>query len=322
DGNILNTYWSLYALHVLGKNNTLKKETIHWLQSCQLKNGGFTHQPNPVIGANDEVAYTWAAVKALQLLSAKPENEKACIQYLLSLRNADGGFGNRPDLPSTPMSTYYAIDALKTLNAFSYLEKSKEIKQNKNKEEDFSGLKIYTVQFEARGFGSPCDAVMLADSLHIDVSACKNGAARWISRAQESADQEDVPVIFFNSDDPYGKFIHVKGMGSFGHILHFMAPGEATLPDIGLDPSWQEYHKNYVQPLLKDGGALLLQISNNEPLARILLDESIKNGGYAAISTIHFSQNFLFFLPYLYQYRYQLPFVALEDPHGKESWWW
>lgn len=322
DGNILNTYWSLYALQIFGKNNALKKETIHWLQSCQLKNGGFTHQPDPKIGANDEVVYTWAAIKALQLLSAKPADEKACIDYILSLRNADGGFGNRPGLPSTPMSTYYAIDALKALNAFSFLERSKEIKTEKSREKDFSGLKIYTVQFEAPGFGSPAEAVMLADSLHIQLWGCKNGPNGWISRAQEIADEKKVPVTFFNSDEPYGKFVHIKGMGSFGHILDFIAPAHTKLPEVGDDPSWQEYHKNYVQPLLKDGGALLLQISNNEPLARIILDESIKNGGYAAISTIHFSQNFLFFLPYLYQYRYQLPFVALEDAHGSQSWWW
>lgn len=322
DGNILNTYWSLYALQILGENNTLKKETIHWLQSCQLKNGGFTHQPHPVIGANDEVIYTWAAVKALQLFSAEPADKKACTEYILSLRNADGGFGNRPGLPSTPMSTYYAIDALKALNAFSYLEKAKEIKTEKKSEKDFSGLKIYSVQFEAPGFGSPAEAVMLADSLNIQLWGCKNGPDGWIARAQEIADKKKVPVTFFISDEPYGKFVHVEGMGSFEHILDFIAPAHANLSEIGDDPSWQEYHKNYVQPLLKDGGALLLQISNNEPLARILLDESIKNGGYAAISTIHFSQNFLFFLPYLYQYRYQLPFVALEDAHGSQSWWW
>jgi hypothetical protein len=48
----------------------------------------------------------------------------------------------------------------------------------------------------------------------------------------------------------------------------------------------------------------------------------VKNDGYAAISTIHFDQNFLFWVPFLYQYRYQLPFVALQDAHGTEAWWW
>jgi hypothetical protein len=323
DGNILNTYWSLYALHILGRADSLKEKTIHWLQSCQLKNGGFTHQPNPRIGGNSEITYTWAAVKALQLLSAKPADKKACIRYLLSLRNADGGFGNRPGLPSTPMSTYYAIDALKTLNAFPYLRRSKKATHPQKKRTNFGGLSIYTVQFEAPGVGSPSEAVMLADSLHIQLWGAKNGPKGWITKAQEIADKrQQVSVTFFTADEPYGKFVHIKGMGSFGHILDFWAPADVKLPPIGSDPSWQEYHKNYVRPLLNEGGALLLQISNNEPLARLLLDESIKNGGYEAISTIHFDQNFLFFLPYLYQYRYQLPFVSLQDAHGRQSWWW
>lgn len=330
DGNMLNTYWSLKALHILGKDEKPKEETIHWLQSCQLKNGGFTHQPrlnsssgqaHPEIGANDEVAYTWAAVKSLQLLSANPKDVNACINYLLSLRNADGGFGNRPGLPSTPMSTFYAIDALKTMNAFSDLDKS-TLKKPTEKKVDFSGLKIYSAQFEAPGVGSPAEAVMLADSLHIQLWGSKNGPEGWIATAQKMADEKHIPVTFFVADEPYGKWVHVNGMGSFGHILDFMAPADAKLPPIGNDPTWQEYHKNYVSPLLKMGGALILQISNNEPLARLILDESIRNGGYAAISTIHFDQNFLFWVPYLYQYRYQLPFVSLQDAHGTEAWWW
>jgi hypothetical protein len=30
----------------------------------------------------------------------------------------------------------------------------------------------------------------------------------------------------------------------------------------------------------------------------------------------------LFWLPFLHEYRYQLPFITLEDAHGTESWWW
>jgi hypothetical protein len=111
-------------------------------------------------------------------------------------------------------------------------------------------------------------------------------------------------------------------MGTFSHILDFISPADVKLPEIGNDPPWREYRSTFVQPLLKNGGALFLQISNNEPLARMLLDDAVQKGGYAAISTIHFDQNFLFWDPFLYQYRYQLPFVALQDAHGTEAWWW
>lgn len=338
DGNILNTYWSLYAMDLLGNKSQSGSEAIYWINACQLKNGGFTHQPDPEIGTNDEVAYTWAAIKALQLLSVKPKNTKSCIQYLLSLRNADGGFGNRPGLPSTPMSTYYAIDALKALNALSSLDGAPLIKRPQKEKTDFSGYKVFTVQFEASGSGSPSEAVMLADSLEINLWGAKNAGAGWIETAQEIAYENKVPVIFFQADEPYEKNVYVPGMGTFGHILDYIAPAgigfvpfktgtagqEFRRSAIGLkdSSSWQEFREVAIQPLLKADGGLILQVSNNEPLARILLDESVANGGYLAISTIHFGQNFLFWLPYLDQYRYQLPFVALQDAHGTESWWW
>ena len=225
DGNILNTYWGIDALHILGNEEQLKNETIKWLQSCQLKNGGFTYQPNPVIGANDDVAYTWAAVKALQLLSATPADEKSCIQYLLSLRNADGGFGKQPGQPSSPMATYYAIDALKTLNAFSYLDNAKPIQNSvKKNTPDFSGLKVFTAQFEAQGSGSPEEAVMLAKDLNIQLWGAKNDHPGWTAMAQKIADEKKVPVTFFRADEPYGKNVSVPGLGDFSHILDYIAP--------------------------------------------------------------------------------------------------
>ena len=56
--------------------------------------------------------YTWAAVRALALLGSAPADRDACVRYLWSLRNADGGFGDRPGTPSNPVATYYALDAL------------------------------------------------------------------------------------------------------------------------------------------------------------------------------------------------------------------
>jgi prenyltransferase beta subunit len=322
DGNILNTYWGLLAAGMLDNNsNALTKETIGWLQSCQLSSGGFTHQPNPSIGANDDVAYTWAAVKALGILSAKPNQLPDCIQYLVSLRNADGGFGRQPGLPSDPMATFYAIDALKALDAFSYLDKAKPPVAHAKKQQDFAGLKVFTVQFEASGTGSPAEAVMLADSLHIDLWGAKNENAAWIEAAQRIAKEKKVAVGFFHADEPYGKVVEVAGFGTFSHILDYIAPPQTSV-EVADKADWPHFYQKTVQPLLAANGALLWQISNNEPLARVILDETVKKSGYAAISTIHFGQNFLFWVPFLQQYRNQLPFVSLQDAHGTESWWW
>jgi prenyltransferase beta subunit len=119
DGNILNTLWGLQALAVLGRLEEKKKETIAWLQACQLPNGGFTHQPKAEFAGVDDVAYTWAALKALKMLEAAPLNTEASIQYLFSLANEDGGFGDRHNWRSNPVATFYALQALETLGALN-----------------------------------------------------------------------------------------------------------------------------------------------------------------------------------------------------------
>ena len=72
DGHVMNTWWGLQALQVLGRAGEKKDETIAWLRACQLPNGGFTWQPKPEFAGVDDVAYTWAAVRALKLLGADP----------------------------------------------------------------------------------------------------------------------------------------------------------------------------------------------------------------------------------------------------------
>jgi hypothetical protein len=68
---------------------------------------------------------------------------------------------------------------------------------------------------------------------------------------------------------------------------------------------------------------MLWQICDNEEFARILLDDSVERGGYAAISTFHFGcWNMAYTLPFVFHYRHTIPFVALQDAHGIEPWWW
>jgi prenyltransferase beta subunit len=322
DGNILNTYWSLRALDALDTPKTQTTETIEWLQNCQLKNGGFTHQPNPQIGVNDDVIYTWAGIKALQLLGAKPKNAQAAINYLISLHNADGGFGNRPGLHSTPVATYYAIDALKALDGFASLDKAAAPKPLPVSNPDFTGYKIYTVQYQAQGGGSPREAVMLASRLKIQLWGAKYPAKGWVAEAQKIADEQKVPVTFFLADEPHDNDVTVDGMGSFNHVLDYIAPAKDPI-HYSDNATYNELKNTTLKQLKEVNGGLLLQVSNNEPLARLLLDESINsNSGYLGISTVHFGQNFAFWLPYLMEYRYRLPLVTLQDAHGIEAWWW
>jgi hypothetical protein len=67
---------------------------------------------------------------------------------------------------------------------------------------------------------------------------------------------------------------------------------------------------------------LIWQFGENEELVRMYLDDSVERGGYAAISTYHFGNpDFTNSEPFLHRWRGQIPFVALQDAHGPEPWW-
>lgn len=321
DGNVLITHNVILSLKAFGKNIPAKSELIKWLQNCQDANGGFKHQPSPELAKKPDIIYTWAAIKAMNELGGKPLDTKKAIEYILSCQDFDGGFGNKPGLPSTPMSTYYAIDALKGIDALSALDKKFTGDGIVRVSYGLQGKNIYTAQFQSVGNGSPKEAVALAREFKINLWGAKNSPDGWIKEAQRIADENKVPVHFFITDEPYNKNVFIPGMGKFGHILDYYAKAGAPM-NLPEEATWPELRENYFKLLLQNNGGLILQVSNNEPVARILLDESIDNGGYTALATHHFDQNFAFWLPYLFDYSNRLPMVCLQDGHGTEPWWW
>jgi hypothetical protein len=327
DGHVMNTWWGLQALSFLGRREEKKNETIAWLRACQLKEGGFTFQTNPEFGGLDDVAYTWAAVRSLKLLGATPANRNACIAYLQSLENADGGFADRPGWLSNPMATYHALDALAALDAFETPDSNRKYKFKKRNVPPPlpKNLKVFTIQLEAHGCGSPTEAVELARSLRIHLWGAKNAKPGWIARAQDIADAEKVPVKFFVSNEEYGTWVNVPGLGTYSHTSDLIAPAGVNFgpPLTGRDAiSWPEFRRRRLSPLQKAEGHLIWQFGENEELARLYLDDSLQRGGYAAISTFHFGNpDFTNTEPFLNRYRGQIPFVALQDAHGQEPWW-
>jgi prenyltransferase beta subunit len=322
DGNILNTWWGIHALRTLRRTSERKDETVAWLRACQLPCGGFTHQPRAAIGGSDDVAYTWAAVLALKNLGAAPADREACVRYLSSLWNDDGGFGDRPGLPSSAMATYYALEALVALGATPATTRRAAplVKPLP------AGLKPFTIQIEAQGAGSPVEAVELARALRIHLWGAKNARPGWIARAQAIADAQNAPVRFFVANEEYGTFVSVPGLGTYSHTSDPIAPAGADFgPSLAGEKAtpWPQFLKKRIGPLEKAGGRMVWQINDNEEWSRVQLDDSVERGsGYAAISTFHFVQNFVYMLPFLFRYRHLIPFVALQDAHGDESWWW
>lgn len=327
EGHVINTLWGLQALRVFGRLAERKTETIAWLQACQLANGAFTWQPKPHFGGVGDAGYTWAALRGLALLGAQPINTGGCVEFLLSLRNADGGFGDRPGWLSNPVASFYALDALETLGQIGRIRSTPNARGTASRQiiELSGNLKAFSIQLEAHGQGSPADAVHLAKSLRIHLWGAKNASRDWLLTAQSIADHQGTPVTFFHANEEYGTWVDHPGFGTYSHTSDVIAPPNADFgPSLAANEpvTWPEFRERRLPPLHEAGGRLVWQFGENEALARLLLDDSIERGGYCAISTFHFGNpDFTNSEPFLLRFRGQIPFVALQDAHGNEPWW-
>lgn len=326
DGHVMNTWWGFQAQRALGRAVESREDTVAWLRACQCPGGGFTYQPRAEIGAVDDVAYTWAAVRALKHLGAAPLNRETCLQYLWSLWNADGGFGDRPGWASNPMATYHALDALEALGALDAAAAPATARPTPARRASLpSDLKVFSIQIEAHGQGSPAEAVDLARALRIHLWGAKNAGPAWIARAQAVADARKAPVRFFASNEEYDTWVDVPGLGTYSHMSDVIAPAGTdfgpSLAGRGA-VSWAQFREQRLAPLVAAGGRLIWQFGENEELVRMLLDDALARGGYAAISTFHFGNpDFTNSEPFLNRYRGRMPFIALQDAHGSEPWW-
>lgn len=321
-GHVLNTWWGLQALETLGRGEEKKAELVEWLRRCQLPGGGFTYRPGADIGGVDDLAYTWAAVRALRLVGSEPRDREGCARYLAALWNSDGGAGDRPGWRSNPVATYRALDAQQALG-LPLPERRRAAPPRSRPLPDV--LKVFTAQIEAHGQGSPAEAVDLARALKIHLWGAKNAKPGWLARAQGIADREGVPVRFFVANEEYGTWVDVPGLGTYSHTSDIIGPAGGDIgPSLANQPpvSWPEYRARRLDPLQKAGGRLVWQFGENEELVRMFLDDSLERGGFAAISTFHFGNpDFTNSEPFLNRYRGRIPFVALQDAHGPEPWW-
>jgi hypothetical protein len=334
DGHVMNTLWALQALQVLGREFGRKDELIAWLRSCQLsgkaraQDGGFTFAPKPDFGGVDDIVYTRAALRALKLLGAEPAHRDACIGYVHSLANADGGFSDRPGWLSNASATFYALDALETLGALDTISSLRRAAPLARMVLP-AGLKIYSIQIESHGTGSPAEAVELARSLKIDLWGAKNGKPGWAARVRAIAAEKKVPVTFFTADEEYGTWVDIPGLGTYSHTSDLVAPAGADIgPPLGTRAappapvSWPEFRARRLAPLERAGGRLIWQFGENEELVRMFLDDSVERGGFSAISTYHFGNpDFMNTEPFLNRWRGRIPFIGLQDAHGPEPWW-
>lgn len=323
-GHLVNTLWATQALKDLGVAQKLEDEALDWVRRCQLANGGFTWSPAPELGDVDNVIYAWAAVLLLTRAGTAPRDEAGCVRWLREQFTADGGFRDRPGAKTNVTATYYALDALRMLKAPLRVAARRASATGKRLPE---GMRIYSAQIEAPGDGSPTEAVALAEAMGIHLWTAKNTPDGWIAEAQRIADARRTGVVFARGDEEYGIYTHVAGLGTYSHLDDLVASGGVELghypQEKNIPVDWTVFRDTRIRKVRAANGRMVWQFNENEELTRILLDQSVSDGSYGAISGFHFGLgDFLELEPFLMAWEGRIPMVGLQDAHGGESWWW
>jgi hypothetical protein len=325
DGHVMNTLWGVLASEAVGLHLVKADGLVEWVRACQLPSGGFTYAPGVDLGGVDDIAYTFSALHLLAHLGATPANPKRCAEWIESLLTSEGGFQDRPGGEPNPLATYYALESLRLVK---HMPKGNgKPAPRANRYDIPAGANVFSIQVEAPGNGSPSEAVLLAKTLGIHIWTAKNSPEGWVAEAQRIADRERVSVRFGIGDEEYGTYVAVPGLGCYSHLVDLVAPAGrdtgAAMPKKNHPYSWTEFRDKRVSELRAGGGRLIWQFLENEELTRALLDEAVERRTYSGIASFHFgNENFLHSQPYLHRWYGRIPFVGLQDAHGKESWWW
>lgn len=325
DGHVMNTLWGLLAFECLGMPAEPEPGMSAWIRDCQLRSGGFTYSPKTGVGSVDDIAYTWAALQVLERAGAQAKDTAGCRRWVEALLTAEGGFQDRPGGEPNPLATYYALDCLRMLQ---HAPSGKEKPASRARRFPIEpGMRVFSAQVQAPGSGSPREAVLLANALGIHLWTAKNSPEGWVREARRVAAEEKAPVEFHIADEEYGTYVALPGLGCYSHLVDTLAPyGVDTgrqLPQKRFPYPWETFRDGRLAKLRQGGGRLVWQFNENEELTRALLDEAAEKGTYAAIAAFHFgNENFLHSQPFLHRWAGRLPFVGLQDAHGKESWWW
>ncbi len=118
---VISTYRAIAALHLLNATPTDVNGAITFLRQSQNPDGGFKRSNYDVTlpGNVSSAVYTYSAVRGLYLLNSTPTNVSGLYSYLVSLRNADGGFGPHQDFTSNIAYVFTSFWILKNIHAIS-----------------------------------------------------------------------------------------------------------------------------------------------------------------------------------------------------------
>ena len=336
--NVIITSYAILTLNSLGMEIPYAEKCIEWIQSCQTDEGGFRYSPDSKESSNhSDVWYTWSAIKALKVLNAKPKNPEKCIQWLNSLQNYDGGFGDIPGWKSRIYSTYYAVSTLEDLtgNATSAITP----KQRKQHIKTIPEGKYSIFQSYHK---SPSGGTGMIDSI-VDMklnligvkSKIKNidlnkGISLLAEKNRKYVKQKGYPLEALELPENYSHNLIWPNEQKADHVSNFLIPPNLSTfqsqiyknafkaGELGL--TWYDFKREVIHPIqsLKSGTLFYPELDYSIINAYQIYNDGLPgDNGYNAVPAAHFGNiDWVRHFPYKERWEGVLPFVADGDAHG------
>ncbi len=341
--NLITTGHAVLTLKSIDVEIMNAKKCIQWLQSCQTKQGGFKYNPDSKEQSNHaDIWYTWMAIKTLKALNAKPKNVQKCIEWINSLQNDDGGFGDMPQWNSRIYSTYYAVSALDELTGdatFNITPKSRRSKQEIIPEGKYS---IYQSHHKSpEGGKSMIDSVAAMNLNLIGVKSnikkidLDKGMSLQVAHNRAYVKQKGIEIEVLELPENYNHKLIWPNRQKADHVSNFIIPPDLNPQEVNIYKnvlkagqkglSWKRFKEEVIRPMmnLKSGTLFYPELDYSMLNAYRVYDEGLDGGnGYNAVTGAHFGNiDWVRHFPYKERWEGVLPIVADGDAHGNIVKW-
>ncbi len=334
--HVAHTLHAIASLKLLGADIANADRCVQFLQSCQTPSGAFRWNPRDAAPGNyPDIYYVWAAVNALRHLNSKPLDTAACVQWVNSLQNSDGGFGDRPGWRSRLYSTYYAVDTLAMLaddsNARTTITR-KHVRKHQDEPIPVEQYRIFqgllkTPVVEAKDLSA-------LQQRGLDLLGIKSDDFTVGAPLQKAAHSLGRPMEVVLCPEAYPHRSQRIG----GPLLHHVA-------NITLNPSWNDaqvaiwraadaagkkglpwpdYQKRVIHPLQKAGSLIYPEQDFEMEHAYSAYDDGVHNkrGYNAMLAGFNWSpRDFVRVFPWRERYIDKLTPIADADSHGDLKKW-
>jgi hypothetical protein len=370
--HLSHTYHAVAALTLLNSEIPRRELCAEFAQSCQLQSldefpqgspereigaGGFRFSPESTRPGNyADVYYTCCGLQVLSLLDTKPESSQKCVDWLSSLQNHDGGFGDRPGWRSRLYSTYYAVHSLAILSRMQD-ETSRRSADRRTALERLAGRPIGHEFLKTRSVSLPKRVPTIEDSLEIfqalfktpvvepadlkglsqrgfNLLAMKTDDFETARPLLDSLTKKPLPIDIVLCPEAYPHRLKRHGSAELHHVGNFTLDPkwDAHQREVWLKAdeagregvSWAEYQRRVLKPLQKLGSHCYPEQDYELEFAYSAYDDGVYGrGGYNAVQVgFNWSpRDFVRVFPWRERYIDKLVPVADADSHGDLKKW-